>query len=251
MKQCSKCGILKDESEFQKRPESKDGLRNECKKCKATYNHNRYMDNNEEFRANQREWNKNNKEIKKENGSRWYQNNKDRVRECDDKWRKENPAKAKEISKKSAKKYQETHCEEINERAKQWRVDNPELARERSRVASQKIRDTVTGNLNCVISSAIRRTLKGTKSKRHWESLVGYSINQLKEHLENQFDANMSWDNHGKYWEIDHKLPVVSFQFNTTDDEGFRKCWAMDNLQPLIKSHNRRKSAKIGYYEER
>lgn len=43
MKKCSKCGELKDFSEFPKRKDSPDGFRNECKACRLNY---------------QRKWNK-------------------------------------------------------------------------------------------------------------------------------------------------------------------------------------------------
>jgi len=36
MKQCTKCGEVRDLFEFYKRPETKDGLRKDCKKCFST-----------------------------------------------------------------------------------------------------------------------------------------------------------------------------------------------------------------------
>lgn len=42
MKQCTKCKQWKDESEFNKRKDSKDGLRTECKICQRDYNKNYY-----------------------------------------------------------------------------------------------------------------------------------------------------------------------------------------------------------------
>ncbi len=41
MKVCSKCGIEKDESEFNKNKRHKDGLTSECKKCNRIYHKNR------------------------------------------------------------------------------------------------------------------------------------------------------------------------------------------------------------------
>ena len=37
-KKCSKCGLLKDESEFYKDRKGKDGLCFDCKKCRLAYN---------------------------------------------------------------------------------------------------------------------------------------------------------------------------------------------------------------------
>lgn len=42
MKQCTKCKQWKDESEFNKKKASKDGLRTECRICQCNYNKNYY-----------------------------------------------------------------------------------------------------------------------------------------------------------------------------------------------------------------
>ena len=42
----------------------------------------------------------------------------------------------------------------------------------------------------------------------------------------------MTWDNYGE-WHVDHKKPMTLFEFASTDDEGFKECWSLDNLQPL------------------
>lgn len=93
--------------------------------------------------------------------------------------------------------------------------------------------------LSHTISSAIYRVLKGIKSDRHWEDLVGYSIQELKEHLEKQFNKNMTWDNMGEYWEIDHIIPLNLFSYKTEQDEQFKICWSLVNLRPLEKIANK------------
>lgn len=93
--------------------------------------------------------------------------------------------------------------------------------------------------LSHTISSAIYRVLKGIKSDRHWEDLVGYSIQELKEHLEKQFTSEMSWDNMGEYWEIDHIIPLNLFSYETEQDEQFKICWSLANLRPLEKIANK------------
>ena len=63
-------------------------------------------------------------------------------------------------------------------------------------------------------------------------------------HLEKQFVDGMSWDNYGK-WHIDHLVPRIMFQFTDNTDLDFQRCWALSNLQPLWKTDNLHKSAKI------
>jgi len=62
--------------------------------------------------------------------------------------------------------------------------------------------------------------------------------------LQNQFTKEMNWDNYGIYWNIDHRIPTSWFHFNEMDSEGFRKCWALENLQPLLEEENRAKFNK-------
>ena len=54
----------------------------------------------------------------------------------------------------------------------------------------------------------------------------------------------MSWDNYGE-WHIDHILPDSSFYYVSTEDDEFKKCWALSNLQPLWAIDNLKKSNKI------
>ena len=70
-----------------------------------------------------------------------------------------------------------------------------------------------------------------------------YTPEELKEHLESQFTDGMSWDNM-KDWHIDHIRPVSSFNFTTTECEDFKKCWALNNLQPLWSKDNLSKGNK-------
>lgn len=88
-------------------------------------------------------------------------------------------------------------------------------------------------------------TLKGKKAGKKWESFVDYSIEQLKRHLEGQFREGMRWDNYGKVWQVDHIVPRSFFKFQSLKSEEFRRCWSLNNLQPLFTHENIRKSNKI------
>jgi hypothetical protein len=70
--------------------------------------------------------------------------------------------------------------------------------------------------------------------------IIGCLPNQLKEHLEKQFNGNMSWDNYGK-WHIDHIIPLSSAK---NEDEVYKLC-NYTNLQPLWAEDNLKKSNKI------
>jgi 5-methylcytosine-specific restriction endonuclease McrA len=86
-------------------------------------------------------------------------------------------------------------------------------------------------------SKSIWESLKKEKGGRHWELLVNFTLEELKVHLENQFNQNMSWENYGSYWEVDHIKPISLC-------ETFNECWNLQNLQPLECYKNRSKGNK-------
>ena len=89
----------------------------------------------------------------------------------------------------------------------------------------------------------ISTCLKGKKTGRKWERLVGYTIEDLMKRLESLFEPWMNWDNYGK-WHIDHIKPKSLFKYNLPEDKSFKKCWSLKNLQPLEASENKRKQNK-------
>jgi len=74
--------------------------------------------------------------------------------------------------------------------------------------------------------------------------ILPYTVEQLIIHLESQFISGMSWSNYGK-WHIDHKIPDSHFDYKSINDEEFRHCWSLDNLQPLWARDNIKKGNKI------
>jgi hypothetical protein len=94
------------------------------------------------------------------------------------------------------------------------------------------------------MAQAIRTTLKRDKDNKPTFALLPYTKEQLKEHIQNQFDANMSWDNYGSYWHLDHIIPQDALQYDSFDHPNFLKCWSLDNLRPLEAKKNIRKSNK-------
>lgn len=75
-------------------------------------------------------------------------------------------------------------------------------------------------------------------------------MQELKAHLEKQFEPWMSWDNYGaastdmKTWQIDHIVPQSKLSYTAMTDDNFQKCWALSNLRPLESFENIKKSNK-------
>lgn len=86
------------------------------------------------------------------------------------------------------------------------------------------------------ISNTILKALKKRKSNKVGKSILNYleyTIQDLKTHLENQFDDKMFWHNHGIYWHIDHIIPQSNLPYISIEDDNFKKCWSLKNLRPL------------------
>lgn len=102
--------------------------------------------------------------------------------------------------------------------------------------------NNVTQKLSQRMSQAMWKSLVNGKHGHHWETLVDYTLDELKTHLEEQMHPWMTWDNYGRCWHIDHIRPVSSFSFESYNDPEFKKCWRLRNLQPMWAGDNFRKS---------
>ena len=87
----------------------------------------------------------------------------------------------------------------------------------------------------------VYNALKGITKSDTTKNLLGCSIEYLKQHLENQFQLGMTWDNYGK-WHVDHKKPCCKFDFTKIEQQ--RECFHYTNLQPLWAIDNLKKSGK-------
>jgi len=141
-------------------------------------------------------------------------------------------------------RYWNTHKEEQQERFKVWVKNNKEKRLISQRKSNRKNLLTVKGKLNGSISSGMRRSLNGNKHGLHWEILVGYTMEDLRKHLESQFKDGMSWDNMGE-WHIDHIWPLSRLHIDGVDDPTFKFAWSLGNLQPLWAKDNIIKYNKV------
>jgi len=75
-----------------------------------------------------------------------------------------------------------------------------------------------------------------------------YTPQQLKEHIESQFEDWMNWENWGLgngCWNIDHIYPQSLLPYDSLEHPNFQKCWALENLRPLCAIKNLKKSNKV------
>lgn len=210
-KYCPKCDSLKQRIEYNKNKKRNDGLDSYCKICSYEYRINR-------LRANEQA--------------------KKRHSEAARRYRKNNPEK----TLLTYKLYRERNKEKIAEKRKS------KQRRDYNRDYMRNLRSDPVFKLKSNISRQINHILKRNCGSKRGQTILdklGYSIQQLKQHLESQFDSNMTWDNYGIYWHVDHIIPHSSFKYSDMDDDEFRRCWCLSNLRPLEAIENIKKSNKM------
>lgn len=143
-----------------------------------------------------------------------------------------------------AKKYEANR--RWNERNRAYYSDRAKRVRQ-----SQEFKDRVNACYRAWYEQADNRVLKNMR-KRLWEALrgnrkaastlelVGCTVEELRQHLERQFDAEMTWDNYG-LWHVDHIKPCASFDLSDPAQQA--ECFHYKNLQPLWAIDNIRKGS--------
>lgn len=249
MKTCSKCHIEKEETEFNKDKYTSSGFTTRCKLCIRS-------------RRNALELDKSKicvicKELKSvcdyHKDSKGLYGVRAACKKCNYQkildYRLANPVSYDSTKKKWHRSEKGKVCnnkcrntEEFKMTLKVYRAVN----RGRINAWHRNYRTSSTlRHLYAMMSGSIASSLKTSrvsKNKRKWETLAGYTVEDLKAHFDQLLsEKGLTWDGLGKVWEIDHKRPVSWFSFSSLEDPQIKECWALDNLQPLLIAENRRK----------
>lgn len=239
-KTCTKCGETKPLSEFYADKRGLLGVRSQCKACMLAYGAARHAENPERHREVSRKSYHMDVDVSRERGREKARRNRPQRREALRAWRAANPEKSKAIDKA----WKDANPDKVKAWTKRWRDANPDNVKGFSRRRYEKAVSTPRGRLEHNIRSAVPRGLrKGTKASRHTFDLLGYTVDDLREHLATLLLPGMSWANYGE-WHIDHIRPLASFSYETPDDPEFKEAWALSNLQPLWGLDNLSKGAK-------
>ncbi len=223
-KVCSKCGEPKSLEEFHHDKRGKHERRSDCKECSSKRGRHYRETNNNKYL-----------ESSRKSGKKWYQKNKEIKLAKNKTWLKANYY-SREIDKDG---------NPLGKKREGRVYFSGKEFREARKLQRRRERRTLKGNIDCRMSAGLRGTLKRGEKRGHWEGLVGYSVDDLKRHLEKQFTDKMSWELFMKgEIHIDHIKPKISFFYNSVDSQEFKDCWSLDNLQPLFAIDNLRKGAQ-------
>lgn len=206
MRKCTSCNINKNDDEF------KGTKWKTCIKCLSS----------SAARSRSRA-----KEIQKYH-KEYYMKNSDKLKQE----RKMYVESNKEAVYTKNKDYYESHRKAISSR---------KLNRKLERMSTD-IHFKLTENLRCRTRYALKKSSKCASTK----TLIGCSVEELKQYLESKFQPGMSWDNWSpRGWHIDHIRPCSSFDLSDPDQQ--RQCFHYTNLQPLWWKDNLSKGSKYDY----
>ena len=155
-------------------------------------------------------------------------------------WCKDYPSFLESI-KKGLEDHKQYLVDREKQRAKRRAYQKTKRQREVSnKYQTNRYKTDIKTHLRINFASLMRARLK-SKTQIGVFRHLGYTVKDLKQHLEKQFDSKMSWDNYGSYWHIDHIVPDSWFTYESEQDEQFKQAWALSNLQPLSKVENLKK----------
>jgi hypothetical protein len=205
LKICTKCGKAKDILNFGENAGRKDGRQEVCKECKSL---------------------------------------------TEKLYRASNPGQSSEKSKN----YYLLHRDSIMDRVKQYSIDNADSIRQKNKEYFQlnKERWNQYGKNRAKIDPVYRmkvqmrklliKALNGQSKSKTTEQIIGCTYTELKDHIESQFEAWMTWENKGLYngdfnygWDVDHIVPLASAK--SPEDILYLNHYT--NLRPLCSHVNR------------
>lgn len=193
---CNKCNLYKSLDEFTKCKPCSNGVRGTCKTCTR-----KYM-------------------------VKYQETNSDKISEYNKEYRLANSEKNKDYLKNYNTK------PEVKKKKREYYDKNIQYYRDLEKTDERKKyrynynKNSHTLRWRLFLKNTLKRLGKSKEGKTI--DLLGYSVLELKQHLELLFTDGMSWDNYGE-WHIDHIKPVSSFNVDTP----IHVVNNLSNLQPL------------------
>src|SRR4051812_18265828 len=89
---------------------------------------------------------------------------------------------------------------------------------------------------------ALRRYVLEQQMTSTYAPFFGLDISNFREWIQLQFINDMSWENFGKTWQLDHIVPVAYFDFQDLTD--LKLCWNFLNIRVVSSDKSSRKETK-------
>lgn len=184
--------------------------------------------------------------------SEYENNNKDRKSIYNKEYGKNKKEQIKASRKLKKEQYNQT---QKNRRALKKEIYNIRYLPTTLKYKKERRKTDPVFKLRETVSIIINRSLKKQNSTKNNNSIIQflpYTIQELKDHLQSQFEPWMSWNNWGTYdskmwddhntltwfWNIDHIIPQSKLPYTSMEDDNFKKCWSLSNLRPYSAKQN-------------
>lgn len=210
-----------------------------------------YLANKQSAIDRAREWKRQNRDAVKESHRRYRSANKTKIEAYAAAHKDETAvrlkrlyARTKEVIKARSKAYYHANIDVEKEKRRAYKArKKEELSKKNYEYHKRRLKSDPVYRFKQLSSRRMCHALKGVseKSARTME-LLGCNGAVARAHIERQFVAGMTWENHGE-WHVDHIKPLASFDLTRADEQ--RKAFHYTNLQPLWAKDNRAKWAKV------
>ena len=222
-------------------------------------------DNKETLAIKKKQYSQDNKEAIAIKSKQYREDNKEAIKIYRKQYRQDN----KEALAIRDKQYYEDNKEAIITRVKQYYEDNKEAIKIYKKQHTKQYRQDKRhhcehntakhtckichplGHLKNKASSHILKALKSYNGKNNrTASYLCCTIEEYREYLEARFTPEMTWDNMGTLWQIDHIIPIL-YKMNgeEPDEDDIIERLKYTNTQPMKTEHNISKGNRyIGAY---
>ena len=186
-------------------------------------------------------------ECKRQAIRRDYKKHSDRINECN---KKSYNKTSKILHNKRCREWSNKNKKKNLEIKKKYRENNRDKIRIYGKGYMKRKRLDPFYRLSRNLSKAIWENLKSVevnKDKLSFSKFVSWTMEELIKHLEAKFEEDMSWENYGKFWHLDHIKPLSWFNLETE----FQDAWDINNLQPMKSFENLSKNNRYeGKYKQ-
>ena len=163
---------------------------------------------------------------------------------CRKQYYNENREKTKKYYEENRDKKRK-YYNENQDKIKKYRNDNKDKINEYYRKRKDSDLDS---KIACNLRSRTSKAFKAQNVKKTNKTfdLLGCSHPFFRERIIHHLYGIMTIENYGWVWQIDHCLPIVSF--NLLDENDMKKCFNWVNLWPMYSTENNSKNVKIDYH---
>lgn len=166
--------------------------------------------------------------------NRQKEETKQRLKEYDKKYRQKNSERSKQYylkhREKQLNKYQ-GNKELRQKQALEYYYNNKDKVRARNK---RRLKEDPVYKIECTLRWSFNRALKSRDiyKTNTFKKLVGCTLLEFKDYIEQQWQPGMSWENHSfKGWHLDHIKPINTFDLKDIEEQ--KKCFHYTNFRPL------------------